>query len=135
MFLLLPSFAFAADINPNVNRSDSPGNYIKKNIKDRLDGTYADTLNVESNFSYSQMTSTTNIKTSPGFLHSIVVCSTQTGVSFTVYDSTSVNVTTPVIAVFTAPVNGGEYTLDVQALNGIQVNMPDSGPNITVSYR
>ncbi len=86
-------------------------------------------------YKFVQMNSTTTVNVGAAKLHSIVICSSQTATAFTVYDSTHVAGTSVVIASFTAPSMGGTYLFDAQTQDGIQVNCPANGPNITVIYR
>ena len=137
LLLLFSVPAFSADINPTESRPGVPGVYINTNLKDRLDGTYAPTYNVESNFSYAQSNATSTVKTSAGLLHSVVISSGVThGGGFIVYDSTTTTDLTRPIAKFE---NGtgteGTYLFDVQVTSGIQVMSPASSTEWTITYR
>ena len=124
--------ARAADLTAPVNTEK--GQLYNKNYRDTGLGFTAATVDSLPNYSFSNFTSTTTVKTSAAVLHCITVNKTA-AVAFTVYDSTAVLVTTPVIATFPASAVVGDYCYDVKAANGIQVNMFASGPDVTVSYR
>lgn len=131
-FISLP--VFASDVTVQQNRPDVPGVYIKKTLRDLGDGTLVDPVGNVGINSFSNFVSTTTVKTSPGSLHCITI-NKSVAQAFTVYDSTSVNVTTPPIASFAASSAIGTYCYDILFVNGLQVNEPASGPDITVSYR
>ena len=89
---------------------------------------------VPSQYNFVNFTSTTSVKTTSGVLGCININNTA-AVAFQVYDSTSVNVTTPVIARFPASAVVGTRCYNAVVNNGIQVNMGASGPDVTVTYR
>lgn len=90
---------------------------------------------VENNaFKYSQMKSTTTVSTTPVFLHAITITDS-VAVAFTVYDSTSTDVTSVPIAVFDASAPGGTYLFDTQLQNGLVHIGAANGAQVTISYR
>ena len=77
---------------------------------------------------------TTNVKASPGILHSVVVCTKGAAASVvTVYDNPSAASGT-VLAVIDSLNQVGTYTFDLQATLGITV-VTTGAPDIVVLYK
>lgn len=85
-------------------------------------------------YKYSQVKSTTTISILPVKLHAITITDS-VNVAFTVYDSTSSDVTSTPIAVFDASAPGGTYIFDIQTQNGLQHVGAANGAQVTFSYR
>lgn len=113
---------------------DSNGN-LRVNVNVLLAGEDQtnDVIKTEQRYSYSHIATntTTVVKSTPGFLHSITVNTTAAG-AITVYDNTAGSGT--VIAILKSSVVEGTYTFDVTCTTGITV-VTAAASDITVSYR
>jgi len=113
---------------------DTNGN-LKQTLGTKLAGedTPNDVLKVEQRFAYNNITtaSTTVIKSSPAFLHCVVINTTAAG-TITIYDNTSA--AAPTVATIVASANPGSYCYDVSLANGLVV-VTGAASNITVTYR
>lgn len=102
---------------------------------------HKDDSNTAVGWDYSHITlaapTTTSVKSSPGFLHSIVINEPTAGGVITVYDNTSA--TGDVIAIITMPAtllsDGPHFVLyDLQFNTGLTVVTSGAAQDVTVTY-
>lgn len=126
-----------ADINYRTNRPDSPAVGLTKNLRDRLDGSFAETVNAEPNYSYSRQSTLSSpaIKAGPGVLHSISIGNIGTAATLIVYDNTSASGTI-LFNLTTSPTVPVTFILDAQFATGLSVTLGGTAAmDVTLTYR
>lgn len=125
--------AFGADKTPKQMLPDASGR-VQVRYKDLGSSVYAPSVFEESINDFSHMTSTTVVKTSAGFLHTVTI-NTAAAQAFKIYNSTWIGDTSDMIASVKASTAEQTFVYDVNFDNGLTILCPASGPDITVSYR